>query len=222
LYRCTAVAQASSSVTRGSAGVAERGGGVSQWTAVGARLRDTTTGVDAPDDQEGERYGHRDRTTTSVGEVSAGTAVRVELAELRDAVGLTLGTSEWMTLGQSRIDTFADVIDDHQWIHVDTERAAESVYGGTIAHGYLTLAASGARLADILEVEGASTIVNYGLDRTRFVSPVRSGSRVRCSGVVVDVQEVAGGFQLTARITTEIEGEDRPACVADVLVRYLK
>jgi len=141
--------------------------------------------------------------------------------ELYGAAGLDLGYSEWMTIDQNRIGSFADVTDDHQWIHVDPVRAADGPFGGTIAHGYLTLSAVGARLGDLLVVEGASQIINYGLDRVRFPSAVPAGARVRARAVITEVTEVGGTLQVSARITGEAEGVAKPAVVADVIVRVV-
>lgn len=148
--------------------------------------------------------------------------VTLTMRELADAAGTDLGTSPWMSVDQARIDTFADAIDDHQWIHVDPERTAAAGLGSTIAHGYLTLAAAGTRLGDLLAVADASRIINYGVDRARFPAPVPSGSRIRTSGAITKVEPVAGGYQVSARLTTEVEGGERPVCVADVVVRYLE
>lgn len=145
----------------------------------------------------------------------------IRFDELRDAAGVDLGHSDWMLIDQSRIDLFADATEDHQWIHVDPSRAAEGPFGGTIAHGYLTLSAVGARIGDLLVVEGASRIINYGLDRARFPAPVPAGMRVRTHAVITDVAEVDDGFQVTARVTAEADGVDKPVCVADVVVRVV-
>ncbi len=142
--------------------------------------------------------------------------------ELRDAAGRDLGHSDWMLVDQARIDLFADAIEDHQWIHVDPLRAAGTAFGGTIAHGYLTLAAAGTRLGELLQVPEASSIINYGLDRARFPAPVPSGARIRTHAVISEVTEVAGGLQVCARVTAEAEGGERPVCVAEVRIRYLR
>lgn len=142
--------------------------------------------------------------------------------ELRGATGRDLGYSDWTVVDQPRIDTFADAIDDHQWIHVDPTRAKETPFGGTIAHGYLTLALAGTRVGDLLQVDGASSIINYGLDKARFPAPLPSGTRVRTHAAITGVTEVAGGLQVAARVTAEAEGVERPVCVADVQIRYLR
>ncbi|HET7742429.1 MAG TPA: MaoC family dehydratase, partial [Mycobacterium sp.] len=110
--------------------------------------------------------------------------------ELRNAGGRELGPSEWMIIDQTRIDGFADAIDDHQWIHVDPVRALAGPFGGTIAHGYLTLSAAATRLGELLQVSGASRVINYGLDRVRFPAPVRAGTRVRARARILEVLEI--------------------------------
>jgi acyl dehydratase len=146
----------------------------------------------------------------------------IQFDELGDAAGIDLGHSEWMLIDQHHIDTFADATGDHQWIHVDPARAANGPFGGTIAHGYLTLSIVGARLGELLIVDGASRIVNYGLDRVRFPAPVAAGTRVRTHAVVLDVTQVTDGFQVSARVTAHAENGDKPVCVADLLVRALR
>ena len=144
------------------------------------------------------------------------------LDELRAATGDHLGFSDWTEITQERVDEFADATGDHQWIHVDPARArAESPFGGPIAHGYLTLAISNELLPQILEVRGISMGVNYGVDKVRFPSPVPVGSRVRAGGELVAVAEVTGGVQATIRITIEVQGAAKPACVIESLSRYL-
>lgn len=146
----------------------------------------------------------------------------VDFDELRAAEGRDLGSSEWMSIDQHRIDTFADAVDDHQWIHVDPVRTAAAGLDGTIAHGYLTLGAAGTRIGDLLQVTGAIQVINYGVDRARFPAPLPSGRRIRTSGSISRVTEVAGGLQVAAHLVTEAEDVARPVCVADVVVRYLK
>jgi acyl dehydratase len=136
------------------------------------------------------------------------------------AVGCDLGVTEWMPLTQERINLFADATDDHQWIHVDEARAAEGPFGGCIAHGYLTLSLANKFLPELVAYEGLKMGVNYGCERVRFPSPVRAGSRIRGRGEVVAAEEVkGGGVQVTIRITVEIEGGDKPACVVDTISR---
>jgi acyl dehydratase len=139
--------------------------------------------------------------------------------ELRAAVGGPPAVSDWTTVDQEQVDRFADATHDHQWIHVDAERAAAGPFGGTIAHGFLTLALLPSLVAGAYRVEGVRMGVNYGLNRVRFTSPVPVGSRVRGSIELVDVADVEGGVQLTNRVTVEIEGSQRPALVAEWLTR---
>ena len=141
--------------------------------------------------------------------------------ELRAAVGEDLGTSSWITVDQKRIDLFADATDDHQWIHVDPERAAEGPFGRTVAHGFLTVALLPAFGWDTFTVEGVTMTVNYGLNKVRFPSPVPVGSRVRGRSRLVDVIDVPGGVQASIGGTVEIEGWPKPACVAEVILRYI-
>ncbi len=138
-------------------------------------------------------------------------------AELLQRVGEPLGESEWITLDQARIDGFAEATGDHQWIHVDPVRAASGPFGACIAHGYLTLALVNLFLPQLLEVRGVAMGVNYGCDRVRFPNVVRVGSRVRGRAELVAAEEVKGGVQATVRVSVEIEGEERPACVAEVV-----
>jgi acyl dehydratase len=140
--------------------------------------------------------------------------------DMEAAVGQRLGESEWLTIDQARINLFADATGDHQWIHVDPERAKDGPFGATIAHGYLTMSLVNMFLPQIVDVQGISMGVNYGADKLRFPSPVRVGSRVRGVGELVAVENVKGGVQATVRVTVEIEGSDRPACVVDTISRY--
>ncbi|MFN8051718.1 MAG: MaoC family dehydratase [Acidimicrobiales bacterium] len=143
-------------------------------------------------------------------------------ADLLDHVGATLGPTDWVAVDQHRIDQFADATGDHQWIHVDVERAtAESPFGGPIAHGYLTLALANLFLPQLLTVEEFSAGLNIGLDKVRFPSPVPAGSRIRAAGEVVSAAEAGGGVQVVVRITIEAEGGSKPACVADTVSRFL-
>jgi len=143
------------------------------------------------------------------------------VADLAPAVGNHLGYSEWLEITQDRIDLFADATGDHQWIHVDPERASAGPFGAPIAPGYLTLSLSNLFLPQIVEVRGISAGVNYGADKIRYPSPVRVGAKVRGGAELVKVDEVAGGVQTTMRITIEIEGEAKPACVIESVSRYL-
>jgi acyl dehydratase len=141
--------------------------------------------------------------------------------ELLGAVGKQLGASDWLAIEQPRIDEFARATGDFQWIHVDPERAKSGPFGATIAHGYLTLSLVNQFLPQLLEVRGASMGVNYGCDRVRFPAPVRVGSRVRGVGEVIAAEPVKGGaVQVTVRVSVEIEGGDRPACVVDTISRF--
>ncbi|MGY1434749.1 MaoC family dehydratase [Streptomyces reniochalinae] len=141
--------------------------------------------------------------------------------ELRAAVGEELGGSDWLEVDQKRIDLFADATGDHQWIHVDPERAAGGPFGGTIAHGYLTLSLLPALVPQIMRVEGMKMGVNYGVNKVRFPSPVPSGSRVRARATLTDVSEASdGGVQVAAQVTVEREGGGKPVCVAESLSRY--
>jgi acyl dehydratase len=139
--------------------------------------------------------------------------------DLRAAVGTTVGTSDWMTVEQGQIDGFADATHDHQWIHVDVERAKEGPFGTTIAHGFLTLSLLPALIAQVYKVDGVKMGINYGLNRVRFTSPVPVGSKVRGIIELVEVGDVAGGVQLVTKVTVEIEGSERPALVAEWLTR---
>ncbi len=144
----------------------------------------------------------------------------VNLSELEGAVGKRLGPTDWLRLEQSRIDQFADATDDHQWIHVDVERAKQGPFGGTIAHGYLTLALVNKFLPELLEVQGAAMGVNYGCGKVRFPAPAPAGSRIRGLGEVLEVAPVQGGRQMIVRVTVEMEGQERPACVAETISRF--
>jgi acyl dehydratase len=141
--------------------------------------------------------------------------------ELADAVGEELGTSEWLTIDQERVDRFAEATGDHQWIHVDVERAAAGPFGGTIAHGYLTLSLLPALGASVFSLETPGAKLNYGLNKVRFPAPVKVGSRIRNTVSVADVTDLASGKQLTLRHVVEIDGEDKPACVAETVVLLL-
>jgi acyl dehydratase len=145
------------------------------------------------------------------------------LRTLRDFVGHELGVSGWVTVNQDRIDRFAEVTGDHQWIHVDAERARrESPYGATIAHGLLTLSLLPTLRAEVGVVPGGvAQVVNYGYDRIRFLSPVKSGARIRARVLLTDVEAKGEGVLLRTANTVEVEGEDRPALVADALTLLL-
>jgi acyl dehydratase len=143
------------------------------------------------------------------------------IEELQGLVGEELGASDWHEVDQARVDAFADVTDDHQWIHVDRERAAAGPFGGTIAHGYLTLSMLPALMAEVWRVEGARMGINYGLNRVRFPAPVPVGSRVRAVGRLLEVAPIEGGVQGVVQATVEVEGGEKPACVAETVFRLL-
>ncbi|HET8881749.1 MAG TPA: MaoC family dehydratase [Solimonas sp.] len=136
------------------------------------------------------------------------------------AVGTTLGTSQWLTMTQDRVDTFADATDDHQWIHVDVEKARAGPFGAPIAHGYLSLSLASRFLPEIVDVR-MKMGVNYGLDKVRFPAPVKVGSRIRGKGELIAAEKTKdGGVQAVIRVTVEIDGESKPACIADTISRY--
>jgi acyl dehydratase len=141
--------------------------------------------------------------------------------ELLGAAGTDLGATEWLTIGQDRINQFAAATEDRQWIHVDEERAKAGPFGATIAHGYLTLSLCAHFLGQLATVSGISMGINYGIDKARFIAPVPSGSKVRGRGEVISVTEVKGGVQAVVRITVELEGSEKPAAVVDTVSRYL-
>ncbi|MFI7407972.1 MaoC family dehydratase [Streptomyces sp. NPDC049627] len=142
------------------------------------------------------------------------------LDELKKLAGSDLGTSEWIEITQERINTFADATGDHQWIHVDPAKAAEGPFGAPIAHGYLTLSLFIPLFTELLDVQGVTTKVNYGLNKVRFPSPVKVGSRIRLVGKLAEVEEVPGGVQITVDGTIEIEGGTKPAAVLQSLSRF--
>ena len=141
------------------------------------------------------------------------------LEELKAAEGQVLGTSDWHEVTQADVDAFADVTGDHQWIHVDVERAKETPFGGTIAHGYFTLSLIPLLSRQVFGMEGFTFALNYGLNRVRFPSPMPVGGKVRCTVKVAEVQEIPGGAQTTMEMTLEREGGEKPVCVAETLVR---
>ena len=149
------------------------------------------------------------------------TQIATGLDELRALAGADLGTSEWFEVTQDRVNLFADATEDHQWIHTDPERAAEGPFGGTIAHGYLTLSLVIPLFNELLEVRGVRMSVNYGLEKVRFPSPVRVGGKIRLLGTVDSVEDVAGdGVQMALSFTIEVDGGTKPACVAKALYRH--
>ncbi|MFF5367437.1 MaoC family dehydratase [Streptomyces sp. NPDC013187] len=142
------------------------------------------------------------------------------LDELKKLAGGDLGTSEWIEVTQERIDTFADATGDHQWIHVDPERAKDGPFGAPIAHGYLTLSLFIPLFTELLDVQGVTTKVNYGLNKVRFPAPVKVGSRIRLTARLAEVEEVPGGVQITVEGAIEIEGGTKPAAVLQSLSRF--
>ena len=142
------------------------------------------------------------------------------LDELKASEGEVLGTSDWYLVTQEAIDAFADVTGDHQWIHVDVERAKDTPFGGTIAHGYYTLSLAPRFTQQVLSLDGFAFAINYGLNRVRFPAPARVGGRLRMGLEVNGVEEVGGSFQVLYGATFEIEGQAKPACVAEVIFRY--
>lgn len=140
--------------------------------------------------------------------------------DLLSAVGEKLGESDWLEIDQQRINLFADATGDHQWIHTDPERASSGPFGCTIAHGYLTLSLVNYFLPQIVDVRGISMGVNYGCGKVRFPSPVKVNSRVRGLGDLIAAETVKGGVQATIKVTVEIEGEERPACIVETISRY--
>ncbi|MFD5828265.1 MaoC family dehydratase [Lentzea sp. NPDC060358] len=143
------------------------------------------------------------------------------LEEIRALTGRDLGHTDWLEIDQGRVDTFAAATDDHQWIHVDPERAAAGPFGGTIAHGYLTLALLIPLMTELLDVSGVRMSINYGLEKVRFPAPVPVGAKIRLLGRVESADDVAGdGVQVTIDFTVEIEGSAKPACVARGIYRH--
>jgi len=146
------------------------------------------------------------------------------LDEIKALAGQNLGHTDWMEILQDRVDTFADATDDHQWIHVDAERARSGPFGTTIAHGYLTLSLLIPLFNELLEIRGVRMSVNYGLEKVRFPSPVPVGSKIRLAGTVVSVDSIAGaagnGVQMLVDFTVEIDGSAKPACVARAVYRH--
>jgi acyl dehydratase len=144
-----------------------------------------------------------------------------DLDELAGLTGSELGTSDWLEVDQDRVNRFADATGDHQWIHVDVVRAAAGPFGGTIAHGYLTLSLVPLLGSQVFSLETPGAKLNYGVNKVRFPSPVRVGSRIRDRVTVGEVTDLPTGKQLTLRHVIEIEGEDKPACVAETVVLLL-
>ena len=141
--------------------------------------------------------------------------------DLEAAVGKSLGTSDWLVIEQTRIDQFADATDDHQWIHVDVEKAKAGPFGAPIAHGYLTLSLVNAFLPQLISVPAAKLGVNYGCNKVRFPAPVPVGSKIRAHGEIASVERVTGGVQVVVKVSVEIDGGPKPACVAETVSRFL-
>jgi len=141
------------------------------------------------------------------------------LDELQKAKGDEIGISEWHEVTQKAIDTFADVTGDHQWIHTDPKRAKDTPFGGTIAHGYYTLSLAPMFSEQVMQLQGFAFAVNYGLNKVRFPSPLPVGSKVRMKAKLAEVEEIAGGAQITLELTFESEGGEKPVCVAESIAR---
>jgi len=142
-----------------------------------------------------------------------------DMASLREAAGTHLGYTEWQEMTQERVNQFADATDDHQFIHVDVERAKQTPFGGTIAHGYLTLSLMAPVMGQLMKVSDAAMGVNYGLDRVRFPAPLPVGTQWRGSASITEVSEIQGGLQVKVTGTIEVKDSEKPACVAECLVR---
>jgi acyl dehydratase len=146
--------------------------------------------------------------------------ITLDLDELKAKVGSHLGYSSWHTITQEQVNLFADATNDHQWIHVDPERAKTGPFGTTVAHGYFTLSLGPSLLAEVLAVDGPRFAVNYGLNRVRFPAPVPVGSKLRCGASLESVEDVEGGCQVTLKLTFEVDGAAKPSCVAEIVFRY--
>ncbi len=141
--------------------------------------------------------------------------------ELLDIKGNALGATDWLEISQERINLFADATNDHQWIHVDEEKAKKGPFGTTIAHGYLTLSLAAFFVENLVEFTNIKMIVNYGLDKVRFTAPVPVGSKIRGNGEIVEVEKKDGGYNIKIALTIEAEGQDRPVCVIETLARLV-
>jgi acyl dehydratase len=139
---------------------------------------------------------------------------------LKAKKGEHLGYSDWHTVTQEQVNQFADATGDHQWIHVDPERAKAGPFGGPIAHGYLTISLAPMLLPQVMRVDGIQMGVNYGINKLRFPSPVPVGSKLRVGAQLAEVEDIAGGAQVTMDLTFEVEGKEKPACVAQAVYRY--
>jgi acyl dehydratase len=145
---------------------------------------------------------------------------KIAFDSIADHVGEHLGYSAWHNVTQEQVNLFADATGDHQWIHIDVERAKAGPFGGPIAHGYLTLSLAPLLLGQVLQVEGVKMGVNYGTNKVRFPSPVPVGSNLRVGAKLVGVEDVPGGKQVTVETTFEVEGASKPSCVAELVFRY--
>jgi acyl dehydratase len=141
---------------------------------------------------------------------------------VKGAVGTHLGFTDWMVVDQDRIDRFADATGDHQWIHVDPDRAKDGPFGATIAHGYLTLSLTNLFLPQLITVEKLSMGINYGVNKVRFPTPVPAGSRIRGGAEIVECEDIPGGVQAVIRVTVELDGASKPACVVENVTRYMR
>src|ERR1039458_10019664 len=148
------------------------------------------------------------------------TTTASSIEELTKLTGQHLGYSDWHVIDQAQVNLFADATDDHQWIHVDPERAASGPFGGPIAHGYLTLSLIPALIHEVLEVEGMTFGVNYGCNKVRFPAPVKVGAKLRLGASVGSVENVEGGVQVILEVTLATEDADKPSCAAEVVYRY--
>ncbi|WP_327176312.1 MaoC family dehydratase [Mycolicibacterium setense] len=151
----------------------------------------------------------------------ATTPQRIRLVELPTAGGQSFGPTDWLEITQGRVDAFADSTGDRQWIHVDPARAANSPYGGTIAHGFLNLALCSHFLPQLFVIDGASMAINYGVDRVRFPAPVLVGAKLRGAATIEQVSAIDDGFQLITTVTLTTEGASKPSCIAAMVTRYL-
>ena len=157
----------------------------------------------------------------SVNDLHDQTTVFADLAAFAAAEGTELGPTDWLVVDQPRIDQFAQATDDHQWIHVDPERAADGPYGRTIAHGLLTLSLLPHFMHDLYRVDNVKMAINYGFNKVRFISPVPVGSRLRAAATITDIVKLDGGVQATFTTTIEVEGSAKPAAVVESIIRYL-
>lgn len=158
--------------------------------------------------------------SSASGDTSAGPLVIQGIDGLRERAGTALGVSEWVTIDQESVNTFAKLTGDEQWIHVDPERAKDGPFGSTVAHGFMTLGKSTGLLWNVAVVDNAGVILNYGLNKVRFPAPVKVGSRIRMHVSIAEVRDVSGGVEVVYHLEYETEGETKPPCVADLVFRY--